>query len=62
MPPLGPGYLVMTASEKPLYQGMREIEEPLQDYLDVLMPALADTATGTKAVRVERIEFRERSS
>ena len=36
---------------------MREIEEPLQDYLDVLMPALADTATGTKAVRVERSSF-----
>ena len=52
----------MTASEKPLYQGVREIEEPLQDYMDVLMPALADTATGAKAVGVERIEFRERSS
>jgi eukaryotic-like serine/threonine-protein kinase len=61
VPPLGPGYLVMTASEKPLYQSVREIEEPLQDYMNVLMPALADAANGKKAVRVERIEFRERS-
>jgi hypothetical protein len=51
----------MTASEKPLYQGIREIEEPIQDYLDVVMPALTDDATGETAVRVERVEFRERS-
>jgi serine/threonine-protein kinase len=57
VPPLGTGYLVLTASEKPLYAGMREIEEPLQGYLDVLLPALDDPATGTKAVNVERIEF-----
>ncbi len=61
VPPLGAGYLVLTASEKPLYSGMREIEEPLQGYLDVLLPALDDTATGTKSVDVERIEFVQRT-
>jgi hypothetical protein len=59
-PPFGPGYVVAVASERPLYEGVREIEEPLQDYLDVLLPALADPALGGKAVRVERLEFRER--
>jgi serine/threonine-protein kinase len=61
VPPLGTGYLVMTASEQPLYPGMREIEEPLQNYLDVLLPALADSATGGKAIDIEQIEFRERA-
>ncbi len=61
VPPLGTGYLVLTASEKPLFTGMREIEEPLQGYLDVLLPALDDAATGAKAVGVERIEFVERA-
>jgi serine/threonine-protein kinase len=61
VPPLGTGYLVLTASEKPLFPDMRGIEEPLQGYLDSLLPALDDAATGAKAVRVERIEFVERA-
>jgi hypothetical protein len=61
VPPLGAGYLVATASEKPIYPGMREIEEPLQGYVDVLLPALDDAATGAKGVTVERIEFVRRA-
>jgi Domain of unknown function (DUF4384) len=60
VPPLGPGYLLLVASDRPIYEGVREIEEPLQDYLKVLVPALSNADGGRKAVRVQPIEFRER--
>ena len=29
-PPFGPGYVVVVASERPLYEGTRQLEEPLR--------------------------------
>ena len=58
--PFGAGYLLASVSENPLYEGLRPIEEPLDDYRDVLLGALADPKTGVKSARVERLEFRPR--
>jgi serine/threonine-protein kinase len=58
--PFGEGYLLALVSEKPLYQGLRPIEESIADYQDVLLEALANPETGRKSAQVERIEFRPR--
>jgi len=58
--PFGEGYLLALVSEKPLYQGLRPIEETIADYQDVLLGALANPETGRKSAQVERIEFRPR--
>jgi hypothetical protein len=59
-PPFGAAYLVAVASERPLSEEPRPLEEPLAAYLPVLLAGLADPATGGKAARVQRIEFRPR--
>ena len=59
--PFSEGYLLATVSEKRLYEGLRPIEESIADYREVLLQSLADPATGRKAARVERLEFRPRS-
>lgn len=60
-PPLVPGYLVLIASEKPIYEGLRELEEPLPGYLDSLLPVVGDPSRGKTSISVQRVEFRERS-
>ncbi|HET6519755.1 MAG TPA: protein kinase [Geminicoccaceae bacterium] len=56
----GDAYLLATVSENRLYDGLRPIEEPIADYRDVLLKALADPDAGRKSAQVERIEFRPR--
>jgi hypothetical protein len=56
-----PGYLVLIAAEKPIYDGLRELEEPLSGYLDSMLPVVGDASRGKVSISVQRVEFRERS-
>jgi hypothetical protein len=58
--PFGPGYVFTTISQQPIYEGLRPIAEPLEDYRPVLLDALANQETNTMAVQLERVEFRPR--
>ena len=58
--PFGKGYLLALVSEKPLYEALRPIEEPIAEYRDVLLKAVADQGTGRKAAQITPIEFRPR--
>jgi len=58
--PFGEGYLLAVLSEKPLYEGLRPIEESLDDYREALLGSLADGSLGKTSVDVVRLEFRPR--
>jgi hypothetical protein len=58
--PFGKGYVLALVSEKPLYEGLRPVEESIADYRAVLLKALADQGTGRKSAQITPIEFRPR--
>lgn len=57
--PFGPGYIVVLATEEPLYNGLRPLQEPVGVYRDYVVKRLKEMGGG-KAAHVERIEFRPR--
>jgi hypothetical protein len=56
--PFGTGYLVALVSEQPIYDGVRQVVEPIDQYRPMLLDALGDPATGRKAATVVPLEFR----
>ncbi len=58
-PPVGDAWLVVTAVEQPLYEGLLPITQPARDYLDRVVAVLDGGAAGARSVRIQRLEFRE---
>lgn len=58
-PPVGDAWLVVTATERPLYDGLLPITEPAASYLERVVGRLDGDALGARSVRIERLEFRE---
>lgn len=58
-PPVGDAWLVVTAAERPLYEGLLPITQPASAYLDRVVAALDGGAAGERSVRIQRLEFRE---
>jgi hypothetical protein len=58
--PFGEGYLLVLVSETPIYEGLRDVAEPLDSYRDILLAAVGDPEVGVKAAHVQRVEFRPR--